>query len=581
MFDVVIRGGEVLDGTGAPARRADLAVRGGRIAAVDILPEAAAARVIDAAGKVVSPGLIDIHSHNELYVIREDYRELFEPYVRQGITTCVVSNCGWSLAPWPREHEELFRSTLHSMGVSSRFQPQWETQEEFHHWLRGRGLPINFVPLSAHGPVRMAVMGSAARFCAPEELERMKKLVRRDMEAGCRGLSTGLTYFPGMYAHTDEIVELAKVAGEYGGRYVTHVRSLTDTFDRAVEEAVEIAWRSGCSLQVSHFMCVPRLGWLAGPVYALAEVMEKVNRLVPLPGFPNPVLKRAYGTVDRALAEGLDVGLDFIPYVMGNTIVTQLYPPWALEGGTEALLRRLADPAERARIRHDVETVAARWPHGEPGSWSTNYIKCLGWRMLSILSVGSEKNRRLEGRRIVDLAAEVREDPFDFLADLTLEEEGAVVFLMGIPPRPWSEKVFLKGQDHPQLSVGADVLFPEKGAPPQTAYGTFPRILQHYVRELKLYTLENAVHRCTGLAASRYGLEDRGVIKEGAAADLVIFDPSEVRDNSSYDDPRRYPSGIGYVLVNGRIVLEKDTYHGDLLPGEVLSRGASLTRYVV
>lgn len=192
--------------------------------------------------------------------------------------------------------------------------------------------------------------------------------------------------------------------------------------------------------------------------------------------------------------------------------------------------------------------------------------------MLSILSVGSEKNRYMEGRRVVDLAREAGKDPFDFLADLTVEEEGAVVFLMGIPPRPWSEKVFLHGQDHPQLSVGADVLFPEKGSPPQTAYGTFPRILQHYVRELGLYTLENAVHRCTGLAASRYDLKDRGVINKGAAADLVIFDFERVRDNSTYDNPRQYPSGIEYVIINGRLVLEKDTYHRDVLPGKVLSR---------
>lgn len=571
MFDVVIRGGNVVDGTGARAIAVDVGVRDGKIAAVGELREAPAAQEMDAAGMVVSPGFIDIHSHNDLYVLRDDYRELFEPYVRQGITTCVTGNCGWSPAPWPPSRDELLRSTLQTMGVPGNLRPQWEGQGEFLAWLRERGLPVNFVPLSAHGPVRMAVMGSAARFCTTGELEEMKKLVRRDMEAGCRGFSTGLTYFPGMYAHTDEIVELARVCGEHGGRYVTHVRSLTDTFDRAVEEAVEIARRSGASLQISHFMCVPNLGRLANAVYAVTDIMEKINSVIPLPGFPNPVLKRAYGIVDRALAEGLDVGLDFIPYVMGNTTVTQLYPPWALEGGTEALLRRLADPTERARIRHDVETVTARWPHWERGSWATNYIKCLGWKMLSILSVGSERNRHLEGRRIVDLAAEAGKDPFDFLADLAIEEEGAVVFLMGIPPRPWSEKVFLQGQDHPQLSVGADVLFPEKGAPPQTAYGTFPRILQHYVRELGLYTLENAVHRCTGLAASRYGLKDRGAIREGAAADLVVFDPAGVRDNSTFDDPRRYPSGIEYVLINGRLVLERGTYHGDVLPGEVLT----------
>lgn len=219
-----------------------------------------------------------------------------------------------------------------------------------------------------------------------------------------------------------------------------------------------------------------------------------------------------------------------------------------------------------------METVTARWPHWEPGSWASNYIKCLGWKMLSILSVGSDKNRRMEGRRIVDLAREAGKDPFDFLADLTVEEEGSVVFLMGMPPRPWAEKVFLRGQEHPQLSVGADVLFSEKGSPPQTAYGTFPRIIQHYVRELGLYTLENAIHRCTGLAASRYGFEDRGVVRKGAAADLVVLDFEKIQDNTTYDNPCRYPDGIEYVVINGKVVLEKGDYQAGALPGQLLAR---------
>ncbi len=570
MLDVLIRGAEVVDGTGAAARKADVAVKKGRIEEVGNLPEAEATRVIDAAGKLVSPGFIDIHSHNDLYVIRDDFKELFEPYLRQGITTSVVSNCGWSPAPWPREHDGLFRSTLQTMGVSREFQPEWETSGEFFSWLEKRGLPINFVPLSAHGPIRIAVMGENARFCGEEELAAMKELVRRDMEDGCRGFSTGLTYFPGMYAHTDELVELARVSSEFGGRYVTHVRSLTAAFARTVEEAVEIARRSGSALQVSHFMAVPDLGRLGDVLYEIVGVLEKINKLVPLPGVPNAQLKKGYQVVDRALEEGLDVGLDFIPYVMGNTTVTQLYPPWALMGGTEALLRRLADPGERARIRRDVETVKDRWPQWEPGSWATNYLKCLSYKMLSILSVGSEKNRGMEGKRVVDLAREAGKHPFDFLADLTIEEEGAVVFIMGMSPEPWSEKVFLQGQDHPQLSVGADVLFPERGAPPQTAYGTFPRIFQHYVRELGLYTLENAVHRCTGLAASRFGLKDRGVIRKGVAADLVIFDPENIRDNSTFREPRRYPSGIEYVLVNGEVVFEEGSCRPEALAGKVL-----------
>ncbi len=573
MLDLLIRNGKVVDGTGAAARKADVAVKDGRIVEVGGLAEAEASRVLDAAGRVVAPGFIDIHSHNDLYVVRDDFRELFEPYIRQGITTSVVSNCGWSLAPWPRENGALMRSTLQTMGVSREFHPEWETSGEFFAWLERRGLPVNFVPLSAHGPIRIAVMGENARFCSEEELARMKELVRRDMEDGCRGLSTGLTYFPGMYAHTDELVELARVCGEYGGRYVTHVRSLTAAFARTVEEAVEIARRSGSSLQVSHFMAVPDLGRLGDLLYEVVGVLEKVNRVVPLPGVPNAQLKKGYRVVDRALEEGLEVGLDFIPYVMGNTTVTQLYPPWALAGGTEALLRRLSDPAERARIRHEVETVKDRWPQWEPGSWATNYLKCLSYKMLTILSVGSERNRGMEGRRVVDLAREAGKHPFDFLADLTIEEEGAVVFIMGISPEPWSEKVFLQGQDHPQLSVGADVLFPEKGAPPQTAYGTFPRIFQHYVRELGLYTLENAVHRCTGMAASRFGLADRGVIRRGAAADLVVFDPETIRDNSTFREPRRYPSGVHCTIINGTVVMEDGACRLDALAGIVLKAG--------
>jgi N-acyl-D-amino-acid deacylase len=572
MLDVLIRRGVVVDGGGGASRTADVAVRDGRIVEVGDLPDAEAAQVIDAKGKVVAPGFIDIHTHNELYVIRDDYKELFEPYIRQGITTSVVSNCGWSLAPWLPDNSQLFHSTLQTMGVSKEFKPQWETVREFNAWLTDRGLPLNFVPLSAHGPIRIAVMGESARFCSEDELEKMKDLVRADMEAGCRGFSTGLTYFPGMYAHTDELVELARVSNEYGGRYVSHIRSLTNTYARAVEEAVEIAKRSGSSLQISHFMAIPDLGRIGDIFYELVGVFEKINKVVPLPGLPNAQLKKGYGVVDRALDEEVDVGLDFIPYVMGNTTVTQLYPPWALMGGTEALLRRLADPSERAKIRHDVETVKDSWPQWEPGSWATNYLRCLSYKMLSILSVGSEKNSRMEGRRVVDLAREAGKDEFDFLADLAIEEEGTVVFLMGMPPKPWSEKVFLHGQDHPQLSVGADVLFPEKGAAPQTAYGTFPRIFQHYVKELGYFSLENAVHRCTGMAASRYGLDDRGIIAQGAAADITVFDFESVADNSTYEDTQQYPSGIEYVLVNGRVVLEKGTYHGDALAGSVLAR---------
>jgi N-acyl-D-amino-acid deacylase len=239
-------------------------------------------------------------------------------------------------------------------------------------------------------------------------------------------------------------------------------------------------------------------------------------------------------------------------------------------GGTDALLERLRDPATREKVRHDVHTIKPTWPNWVEGAWSDNYLRSIGWKMFRILSVGSEKNNHMEGRRVVELAREAGKDPFDFLADLTVEEEGAVMFLMGLPPRPWTEKVFTKVQKHPQLSVGADTLFPEKGAPPLSAYGCFVRVIEHYSKELGLYTLEDAVRRCTGLAASRYGLDDRGAVKEGAAADLVCFDLDHLHDNSTWDDPEQYPDGVESVMVNGRLVVERGAYHADLLAGRLL-----------
>ena len=572
MLDYLFRGAQVVDGTGSVAFKADVAVQDGRVVEVGRLGDAGAIQVIDAAGKVVSPGFIDIHSHNDLYIIRDDYIKVFEPYLRQGITTCVTNNCGWSPAPWKLQNSGLMGATLSSMGVSKELEPRWETQADFQEYIKGRGLPLNMVPLAAHGPIRIAVMGEEARFSTPEELESMKGLVREGMEAGCRGFSTGLTYFPGMYAHTDEIVELAKVCSEYGGRYVTHVRGHSQTYDQAVAEAIDIATRSGCPLQLSHVFATPFLGKAAGLLYAVVGTLEAINRVIPLPGIPNAVLKRAVESMDQALDDGLDVGMDFLPYVLGNSTVTQLYPPWANIGGTEGLLARLRDPAQRTRIRHDVETLKPHWPHWEEGSWSDNFIMALGWKILRVLSVGSEKNRHMEGCLVVDLARDSDMDPFDWLAELTLEEDGMVTLLGGLPPRPWTEKVFTSIQGHPQLSVGADTLFPEKGAPPQSAYGCFVRIIDHYVKELGLYTLENAIHRCTGLSASRYGLTDRGVVQTGAAADLLCFDFGRIRDNSKFDDPCHFPDGVEYVMVNGRMVVERGTYHGDALAGTVLTR---------
>lgn len=570
MLDVLIRGATVIDGSGRKGFRADVGIEGDRIAAIGDLGSVPAREFLDAEGRAVSPGFINIHAHDDLYVFRPDCRRLFEPYVLQGITTTVVSNCGWSPAPWFRKNGHVLRGLLSSMGIPYEAKPPWETQSDFHEWLASRELPMNFLPLAAHGPIRIAVMGEENRFSTPAELVEMKALVRQAMEAGCWGFSTGLTYFPGVYAHTDEIVELAKVAADFGGRYVTHVRGHSSTYPLAVGEALEIGLRSGCGVQLSHVFCTPDLGRLATPLYHLVGAIEVLNRIIPLPGMPNGVLRKALRLVDEALDQGRDVGMDFIPYVLGNTTVTQLFPPWANKGGTKRLVERLRDPASRARIRRDAETVRPEWPHWEEGSWPDNYVKFLGWHMIRILSVGSGRNRSSEGRRLVDLAREAGKDPFDFVADLTVEEEGSVSILFGLPPRPWTEKVFTAIQGYPALSVGADTVFSLYGSPPPSVAGCFPRILGHYVRELGLYSLEEAVWRSTGLSASRFGLRDRGRVEKGAFADLVVFDPRTVRDSSTLENPTAPPEGIEQVFLNGRRVVMDGRAVPDVGAGRVL-----------
>ncbi len=364
---------------------------------------------------------------------------------------------------------------------------------------------------------------------------------------------------------------MARVCAEYGGRYATHVRGHSDTYDRSVAEAIEIAERAGCALQLSHVFAVPYLGALAGFLYHVVGLAEAVNRVVPIPGLANPVLAKAMGQVDEALDRGVDIGMDFVPYVLGNTTVTQLYPPWANLGGTQELIRRLKDPAARERIRGDVEKARPRWPLWSEDSWPDNLVKSLGWRMFRILSVESESNRSMEGGSIWELARKAGKGPFDFLADLTIEEEGSVTFTFGLPARPWTEKALTGVQGHPQMSVGADTIWPTVGNPPPSGYGCFPRVFQHYVRELGMYSLEEAIWRCTGLAASRFGLEGRGTIREGACADIVVFDPETIRENGTIEQPRQYPDGVAHVLVNGEVVVEDGAYRQGVAAGRLLT----------
>jgi N-acyl-D-aspartate/D-glutamate deacylase len=569
MLDLLIRNGTILDGTGKKGFRGDVGISGDRIEEVGHLQEAKARQALDAAGLAVSPGFVDVHSHHDLYILDRDPAFGFASFVRQGVTTSVVGNCGWTLAPCLPGTENLVLELIRSMDVPIE-KLSWHTMDEYLRCLEQQELMCNVAHLVGHGTIRLSVMGDQNRFCTADELEQMKRLVREALEAGCVGLSTGLMYYPGMFAHTDELVELARVAAEFGRPYATHLRGYCTTLPDSTQEAVTISSKSGASLQISHLHAVPFFGRLASLVHPAVDLLEAINARVALPALPNPALDKGLQAIEEALDQGLDIGMDAVPYTLGNTTVTVLFPPWANRGGKKRLLERIRDPESRRRIEHDIRTVVPKWPHWEEGSWSDPYIKALGWKPIRVLSLKSEGNRWAEGKTFEEIGRAWGVDPFSALCRLTLEEEGEISFTFGYPARPWLEKMFNKMLRHPMMSIGADSILPGHGIPPPSAYGCFPRVLGHYCRDLGFFSLEEAVRKMTSLPAGRYHLKDRAEIRRGAFADIVVFDPDRVDERFDAEGRPAFAEGIRHVFINGRHILSEGKLVGDLYPGRVL-----------
>jgi N-acyl-D-amino-acid deacylase len=572
--DWALRNGAIVDGTGAPAFRGDVGVVGDRVVAVTRSGEGdlRGRREVDAEGMMVAPGFIDIHSHHDLYVTDRDPVRRFGLYLSQGVTTCVVGNCGWSMAPCPAATRPMLVNLLRSMSVPVERLP-WESMDEYLRWLDGQRLLCNLAPLVGHGALRIAVLGEENRFARPDEVEHMKALLRRSLDAGCVGLSTGLMYYPGMYAHTDELVELARVAAEYDRPYASHIRGYCSTLPQAVGEAIEIAERGRVQVQISHLHAVPFFGRAAKLAGAAVQIAEQMNSLLPLPGLPSQPLGLALQAIERASERGLRIGIDAVPYTLGNTTITALFPPWANRGGRKRLLQRIANAGDRERIRRAMRRARPRWPHWDEGSWSDPYLRAIGWGPIRVLSVRSEDNRWLEGKTFEEIGRAWGMDRFDALCRLTLEEEAEVTFTFGYPARPWIEKMLDRVLRHPRVGIGADAILPLDGTPPASAYGCFPRMLGHYCRDRRLFPVEEAVRRMTGLAAETYGLQGRGTLREGSFADVVIFDPNTVGERLDPSGAPTFAAGIEYVFVNGSpMVLEGEMIRG-AGPGRVLRGG--------
>ncbi len=534
-FDLVIANGHIVDGTGSPWYSGDIGIRDGRIAAIGNLSGAARKRTVDAHGKVVAPGFIDMLGQSELTMLVDPR---LPSKIYQGITTEITGE-GGSAAPLNDAIIAADRASYEHY----RINPDWRTFRQYFSRLEKQGMGINLASYVGATEVRRMVLGDVDVQPTPEQLERMRALVREAMRDGAVGVSTSLEYAPAPYAKTEELIALASEASKFGGIYATHMRNESDSVLEAFDEAVRIGREARIPVEIWHFKVAGKANWGRMP-----ELIARVN---------------------RARGEGVDVEADTYAYTAWANGMSAFVPAWAHDGGDAKLIERLKDPATRARIRKDLETPSK--------DWDNEWQEIHGPEDVMITAVQNPALRKFQGKRLSEIAATLTKDPMDALFDLLIEDEAfteCAVFGMSEPDvalalqQPWVSI------DNDYSGVSPEGILGEEHAHPR-AYGTFPRILRKYVREEKKLALEEAIRKFSALPAQRMRLTDRGVLKQGMWADVVVFDPETVRDLATFDDPNRLSEGMEYVLVNGVPVIEGGRMTG-ALPGKVL-RGAGHT----
>jgi N-acyl-D-amino-acid deacylase len=580
MFDLIFENATIVDGSGKLRYTGDLAVTGEKIAALGRLSQAKAKRRIDATGRVLCPGFIDIHSHADTVVFRDNAADLFAPLLRQGITTFVGGNCGMGIAPVPKTPHDEFIDSYHEafMAENIRDKLVWDDMAGFLEFLDGTGVPINTALLVPHGILRIGAVGPATRKATRDEIDLMASWLEQGMEQGAFGMSTGLQYFPGSQSDTGELLDLARVVARYDGRYTSHLRSYSATLDKAVAEAVTIGQEAGVHTQISHMFWIPDFGPLANKAFrAVAHAGSKLHKHVKFPVPADSVATAVLAGLEKLRQAGdARVSVDVMPTSAGFTHLLAFFPPWVLASKNKAeIIAKLKDKGARRRMRRDIEKGDTRaWPHDGNDTWSMNFFKMMGWSSVSIMSVVSEKNRHLQGMNLVQIGKEWKMHPFDVACELLLQEDGKVLAFETLthPGDEFVEASMLGPLVDPNTSIVTDSILMSFGLPSHLFYDCFPKFLGTYVRDKKAVSLEDGVRKCTGLSADSLGIERRGYLREGYFADLVMFDLDKVRSNSTFMDPRRNPDGIEMVVVNGQVVVDGETYYKDALAGHVLRK---------
>jgi N-acyl-D-amino-acid deacylase len=516
-LDLVIENGRVIDGSGAPARVADVGIRGGRISAIGDLKGAIRLRTINAANMVVSPGFIDMHNHSDETLI-DDPR--CESMVRQGVTTMVLGE-GGSAGPIPKGIRE------------------WSTMGGYFDFIASRKVAANIASYVGQTQIWTYVKGSALEDATPEQMEKMKAEVAQAMRDGAMGLSSSLLMPPSSLMTTPQLIELAKVAKQYGGIYSTHIRDEGAGVFRSIAEAIEVGRGANIPVDIIHLKVADQKFW--------GQMKEVVSM------------------IDKARASGLDIRSNVYPYTAGQNNLRAIIPPWAHNGGNKAMLERLRNPADRERMKKEIRS-------GLP-NWYNHYLATGGgWDGMLLVSLKSGRFKPFTGKRMSELIrAQKGQDDVEVLFDVLLAEDGSVPCVYF----HHSEDDMTYALRQPYTSIGSDGSAiandgPAKAMHPHPRwYGTFPRILGRYVREKKVLTLEEAVKKMTSMNADKIGIKERGLLKEGYWADVTIFNPKTVADKATFEQPHQYPVGIPYVIINGKMVIDGDRHTGQV-PGQVL-----------